>query len=153
MNKNIINELLNSHEVNLIETHLVYSFIQKNKLEYTNSPIISKLLEGFNANSIIYSLVSTLEIKDLKLLENYLELLIPENDRKINGAFFTPTYVVDFIIKEVSPNNDDKCLDPSCGCGAFLIGLVEYYQRTFNKSVKNIIRENIYGSDILDEVV
>jgi len=150
MNKSIINELLNSHEINLIEQHLIYSFLQNNQLESNKSPIISELLADFKTEPEIYLLVSTLDIRDLKLLENYLELLIPKNDRKVNGAFFTPTYVVDFIIKEVSPKNKDKCLDPSCGCGAFLIGLAEYYQKTFNKSVKETIKENIYGSDILD---
>jgi adenine-specific DNA-methyltransferase len=150
MNKSIINELLNSHEINLIEKHLIYSFLQNNNLETNKNPIISELLADFKTEPEIYLLVSTLDIKELKLLENYLELLIPTNDRKVNGAFFTPTYVVDFIIKEVSPKNKDKCLDPSCGCGAFLIGLVEYYQKTFNKSVKEIIKENIYGSDILN---
>ena len=150
MNKSTINELLNSHEINLIEKHLIYSFVQNNDLESNNSTIISELLADFKTESEIYLLVSTLGIKDLKLLENYLELLIPTNDRKVNGAFFTPTYVVDFIIKEVSPKNKDKCLDLSCGCGAFLIGLVEYYQKTFKKSVKETIKENIYGSDILN---
>lgn len=150
MNKSIINELLNSHEINLIEKHLIYSFLQNNDLELSKSPIVSELLADFKTEPEIYLLVSTLDIKDLKLLENYLELLIPKNDRKVNGAFFTPTYVVDFIIKETSPKNNYKCLDPSCGCGAFLIGLVEYYQKTFKKSVKETIKENIYGSDILN---
>ena len=149
MNKNTIKELINSHDINLIEKHFIYSFLQNNNLDSSKSPIISELLFDFKIESEIYLLVSTLEIKDLKLLENYLELLIPKKDRKVNGAFFTPTYVVDFIIKEVSPKNNDKCLDPSCGCGAFLIGLVEYYQKTFNKSVKKTIKNNIYGSDIL----
>lgn len=150
MNKSIINELLNSHEINLIEKHLIYSFLQNNDLQLSKSPIISELLADFITEPEIYLIVSTLEIKDLKLLENYLELLIPKNDRKVNGAFFTPTYVVEFIIKETSPKINDKCLDPSCGCGAFLIGLVEYYQQTFKKSVKETIKENIYGSDILN---
>lgn len=150
MNKSIINELLNFYEIHLIEQHLVYSFIQNNNLDYKKSPIISKLFGGFKTITKIDLLVSTLHIQDLKLLENYLELLIPKNDRKVNGAFFTPTYIVDFIIKEISPKFEDKCLDPSCGCGAFLIGLVEFYQKTFNKSVKEITQSNIYGSDILD---
>ncbi|GAB5418245.1 MAG: hypothetical protein Crog4KO_16500 [Crocinitomicaceae bacterium] len=150
MNKSIINELISSHEIPLIEKHLIYSFLQNNDLDSSKSPIISELFADFKTDPEIYSLTSTLEIKDLKVLENYLELLIPENDRKVNGAFFTPTYVVDFIINEVSPKNNDKCLDPSCGCGAFLIGLVEYYQKTFGKSIKAIIAENIYGSDILN---
>lgn len=150
MKKSIINELLNSHEIDLIEKHLIYSFIQNNELESSKSTIVSELLADFKTEPEIYLLVSTLDIKDLKLLENYLELLIPKNDRKVNGAFFTPTYVVDFIIKETSPKINEKCLDPSCGCGAFLIGLVEYYQKTFKKSVKQTIKENIYGSDILN---
>lgn len=149
MNKSTINELINSHEINLIEKHLIYSFLHNNDLDSTKSPIISELLTDFKIEPKVYLLVSTLGIKDLKLLENYLELLIPENDRKINGAFFTPTYIVEFIINEVSPKENDKCLDPSCGCGAFLIGLVEYYQKTFDKCVKATIKENIYGSDIL----
>ena len=150
MNKNILNELLNSQEINLIEKHFIYSFLQNNQLESSSSPIISELLLDFKIDPKIYPLVLALDIKDLKLLENYLELLIPKNDRKVNGAFFTPTYVVDFIIKEVSPKGKDKCLDPSCGCGAFLIGLVEYYIKTFNKSVRETIKENIFGSDILE---
>lgn len=150
MNKSTINELLNSRELSLIERHLIYSFLQNNDLDANKSPVISELLADFQLDPEISLLVSTLDIKDLKLLENYLELLIPKNDRKVNGAFFTPTYVVDFIIKEVSPKNEDKCLDPSCGCGAFLIGLVEYYQKTFNKRLKETIKENIYGSDILN---
>ncbi len=150
MNKSTINDLLNSHEINLIEKHLIYSFLQNNNLKSNKNSIISELLADFKIEPELYLLVSTLDIKELKHLENYLELLIPQNDRKVNGAFFTPTYVVDFIIKEVSPKTKDKCLDPSCGCGAFLIGLVEYYQKTFSKSIKKTIKENIYGSDILD---
>jgi len=150
MNKGIINDLINSKEINLIEQHLIYSFLQNKKLNSNESPIISELLKDFNPNPEIYLQISTLDITDLKLLENYLELLIPKNDRKINGAFFTPTYVVEFIINEVSPKPNDKCLDPSCGCGAFLIGLVEYYKEHHNKSVKDTIKENIYGSDILN---
>ena len=148
--KDIINKLINSHEINIIEKHLIYSFLQNNQLDLNKSPIIFNLLKNFKSEPEISLFVSALEINDLKHLENYLEFLIPKNDRKVNGAFFTPAYVVDFIIKEVSPQNNDKCLDPSCGCGAFLIGLTEHYQKIFKKSVKATIKDNIYGSDILD---
>ena len=149
MNKSLINELLNSHDIDLIEAHLIYSFLRNKELNINESPVISDLLKNFTPNPQIYIQISTLDITNLKLLENYLELLIPKADRKINGAFFTPSYIVEFIIKEVSPKLDDKCLDPSCGCGAFLIGLVEYYKANYKKSVKEIIKENIFGSDIL----
>ena len=150
INKGIINELLNSKNVNAIQQHIIYSFIENNNLNIENSPILSKLFQEFILDPNLYLQISSLRITDIKLLENYLELLIPKNDRKVNGAFFTPTYVVDFIINEVQPREKDKCLDPSCGCGAFLIGLVEYYKEKYNKKIKDTVIENIYGSDILD---
>ena len=150
MYKSALNELINAHDIKSIEQHFIYSFVVNKNLDTRENPILLQLFKGFELNPKIFLLISSFEIMELKSLEKYLELLIPENDRKLNGAFFTPTYVVDFIINEVKPQMNDKCLDPSCGCGAFLIGLVEYYQRTYDKSIKTIIRDNIYGSDILN---
>lgn len=149
MDKSAINELINAHNIKSVEQHFIYSFVDNRNLNTKKSPILSQLFNGFELNSKIYLLISSFEINELKSLEKFLELLIPEKDRKLNGAFFTPNYVVDFIVNEVKPQINDKCLDPSCGCGAFLVGLVEYYKKTFNKSVKTIIKDNIYGSDIL----
>lgn len=150
MKKAILNEMVKSYNLKDIESHLVYSFLNSNKLDYSNNEILNSYFNGFNENSKIYFDVLNLQIITIKELENYLELLIPAEDRKFNGAFFTPTYIVDFIINEVKPNEKDKNLDPSCGCGAFLIGLAEYYKTTFEKSVKKTVQENIFGSDILD---
>ena len=150
ISKASILELVNAGNIEVIEQHLVYSFIQHNNLSINNSPVISNLLCEFKLNEDIFQKVECLKIYDLKQLENYLELLIPKNDRKINGAFFTPTYIVEFIINKVSPKSNDKCLDPSCGCGAFLIGLVEYFSCKYGHSIKKIIQNNIFGSDILE---
>ncbi|MDI9320652.1 MAG: N-6 DNA methylase [Phycisphaerales bacterium] len=69
-----------------------------------------------------------------------MELIIPVGDRKLNGAFFTPGYIIDFIINEIRPKENDTNLEPSCGCGAFLVDLTDYYKRTFNKPIKKIIK-------------
>jgi adenine-specific DNA-methyltransferase len=150
MKKGIINEMVKSYNLKEIESHLIYSFLNSNKLDYSKNEILNNYFIYFKENSILYFDIFKLEITTIKELENYLELLIPAEDRKFNGAFFTPTYIVDFIINEVKPNVNDKNLDPSCGCGAFLIGLAEYYKKMFNKSVKKTVQENIFGSDILD---
>lgn len=150
INKGIINDILKTQDIDVIEKHLVYSFIRNKNLDFEKSPIIKKLLRDFELQTDVYLKLSPLEISNLKQLENYLELLIPKTDRKVNGAFFTPTYIVDYIVSEVSPKEKDKCLDPSCGCGAFLIGIAEYYQKNYRKPIKKIIKENIFGSDILD---
>ena len=150
MDKSIINELIEAHDIKSIEQHFIYSFIKNKNLDFRKSPILFQLLNDFKLNPEIFLQISVLEITELKSLEKYLELLIPKEDRKLNGAFFTPTYIVDFIINELKPDIDDKCLDPSCGCGAFLIGLVEYYKKNSDKNIKEIIKKNIYGSDILN---
>lgn len=120
--------------------HLIYHYLTSNKLDYSNNNILSKYLETFTQSSKLYFDIYNLDIFTLKDLENYLELLIPQQDRKFNGAFFTPTYIVDFIINEVKPNQNAKNLDPSCGCGAFLIGIAEYYKENFKKSIKETIK-------------
>ena len=119
----------------------------KRFVEKHNIPLQASLNDYFDSNILIGKQI--LEVENFETLENFLEVLIPQDDRKLNGAFFTPRYVVDFIINEIQPKENETNLDPSCGCGAFLIGLVKYYKQTFNKPIKETVRENIFGSDIL----
>ena len=147
--KALLNELITSQDIMCLEQHLIFQYLVNKKLDFSQSLILTTYFRDFEQNTKLSFDVSTLDIETIKDLENNLELIIPQNDRKLNGAFFTPDYIVDFIIKEVKPQKDDKNLDPSCGCGAFLVGLTDYYKTTFSKSVKSIVKENIYGSDIL----
>jgi len=148
--KTILNNLITIHDITLLEQHLIYTYLANAKINYSKSPILKEYLENFEKNVQLYLDISSLNISTIKELENYLELIIPISDRKLNGAFFTPEYIVDYIIKEIQPKEDDTNLDPSCGCGAFLVGLAEYYKNKFNKPIRRIIKENIYGSDILN---
>lgn len=147
--KAILNDLVSNQDLTSLEKHLVCQYLDNKKLDFTKSPILTKYLKGFEQDTNLFFGVSALEIETIKDLENHLELIIPQTDRKLNGAFFTPDYIIDFIINEVKPQPNNKNLDPSCGCGAFLIGLTDYYKNTFDKSIKSIVKENIFGSDIL----
>ena len=147
--KTILNELIGAHDVKSLEQHLVYAYLISNKIDFTKSPIISCYFKDFEKIPQLYFYTSSLPINTIKELENCLELIIPIEDRKLNGAFFTPDYIIDFIIHEIKPKETDRNLDPSCGCGAFLIGLVDYYKHNFKKFIKQIVKDNIYGSDIL----
>lgn len=149
INKGILNELIKTQDLNKLEQHLIYAYVTSKKLDYLQSSILTDYFKDFTQDTELYFDTSSFEISTIKALENCLELIIPLSDRKLNGAFFTPDYIIDFIINEVNPQIDHKNLDPSCGCGAFLVGLTDYYKRTFDKSVKEIIQQNIYGSDIL----
>lgn len=150
MKKGILNQLIQNQNLKSLEQHLIYTYLKNNKLDYEKSPILKSYLNDFEQNPTLYFDTLALNILNIKELENHLELIIPVSDRKLNGAFFTPDYVINFIIHEIKPKESDKNLDPSCGCGAFLVGLTEYYRTTFEKKIKDIIKENIFGSDILE---
>jgi type I restriction-modification system DNA methylase subunit len=147
--KGLINQLIKNQDFTSLEQHLVYSYLTNNKLNFDKSPILTRYFKDFEPNPQLYFDTSSLEISNIKELENYLELIIPISDRKLNGAFFTPNYIINFIINEIQPKESDTNLDPSCGCGAFLVGLADYYKRTYGKSIRRIVKENIFGSDIL----
>jgi adenine-specific DNA-methyltransferase len=148
--KVLLNQLIQTHDLKSLEQHLVYSYLRNNNLKYDRSPILTNYFKNFEQNPQLYFDASSLRISNIKDLENHLELIIPISDRKLNGTFFTPDYIIDFILDEIQPSESDTNLDPSCGCGAFLVGLVHYYKRTFNKPIHKIVKENIFGSDILE---
>jgi methylase of polypeptide subunit release factors len=148
--KGILNQLIQTNDLASIEKHLIYSYLTDNKIDYSKHSILNSYFKGFEKIPQLYFDTSSLGIRTIKELENYLELIIPITDRKFNGAFFTPDYIIDFIIQELQPKEDHKNLDPSCGCGAFLVGLTDYYKKTFNKPIRRILKENVYGSDILE---
>lgn len=149
INRSLLSDILDEFDIQEIETHLIYHFLKTREIDYTRSPILSDYFTGFEINERLFLDLSSLHLNKIRELGKYLELLIPKKDRKLNGAFFTPTYIVNFIIDTVDPKFDSKCLDPSCGCGAFLLGFVEYVKSRYNKSIKDTLRENVYGVDIL----
>jgi len=145
-----IDRLIALHGTDTVEQHLVHAFLRNKGLRYWENPILSAYFSGFHQKDPLANDVDELGLDSIKKLEKCLELAIPESDRKLNGAYFTPDYVTSFIIAEVSPKECHRNLDPSCGCGAFLVGLTEYYRNEYGKAVRDTVRENIFGADILD---
>lgn len=136
-------------EIIITERNLLFFFLQKEGLNFSDSPLLSHYFNGFEADWQLMTQFEQKNICTIKDVERELEVMIPENDRKINGAFFTPSYVVDFIIRELAPHDCDRVIDLSCGCGAFLIGLLDYFKQNSNKPLRHILRENVFGADIL----
>jgi hypothetical protein len=101
--KGIINQLIQTYDLKSLERQLVYSYLTNNKLNFDKSPILKSYFKDFEQNPKLYFDTSSLHISSIKELENYLELIIPMSDRKFNGAFFTPDYIIDFIINEIQP--------------------------------------------------
>lgn len=102
----------------------------------------------------------------LKMTEKRAKVLEKHVHRKEQGIYYTPTYIVDYIVRntlgellksgEVPPEKI-RVLDPACGSGSFLIKafdvLSEYYKKKGLNldniiKYKEIVSNNIYGVDL-----
>lgn len=87
--------------------------------------------------------------------------------RKERGIYYTPTYIVDYIVKntlgellkKTKPNKayNIKVLDPACGSGSFLIRVFDEFVGYYQKHIPGefgylrkieILKNNIYGVDL-----
>ena len=112
----------------------------------------------------------------LKKTEKRAKLTEVKTHRKEQGIYYTPTYIVDYIVKNtlgelLKDKNVDvskiKILDPACGSGSFLIkafDVLEEYQDKHNKRYSDakkefdfpriskvktdIVLNNLYGVDL-----
>lgn len=151
--KKIILDLALKYGTVAVEKQLVKSYLDSRKIAHWNSILISNYFEDFEENSMVSFIINKIVPPNVKELEDALALLLPENIKSLNGIFFTPDFIVKFIINELVPEPNAQILDPCCGYGAFLIGIVEYYKSKFGKSIKQTLQENIFAADILNENV
>lgn len=103
-----------------------------------------------------------------------VELLNTKGDRKATGSYYTPEYLVDYIVqevvsplilkKEVNEITKLKILDPSMGSGHFLLGVVKFLEKSiieiqdsndkvkgaieFDKIRKEVLKNCVFGIDI-----
>lgn len=90
--------------------------------------------------------------------------------RKLQGIYYTPQYVVRYIVQQtlgrlLQDGRDPltlKVLDPACGSGAFLIEAFDVLRRAYNSRypemspqdvTNNILTKNLYGVDLDDQAV
>ncbi len=148
----ILKELKNKYETKDIEEAFVNFYLLKKQIEVKNNLLIKSILEK-NRVKIreITSIIATF-FKQITLLDliKVFELLIPEEDKKINGAFFTSRLVTNYIVHETITSKNLKICDPSCGCGAFLIEAANYIRLHFKSKIIEVIQNNLYGIDIAD---
>ena len=103
----------------------------------------------------------------IELISNIYEILLGKEAQSQDKAFYTPFYLVDYILKQsITPyldeNKECRVLDPACGSGIFL---VECFRRMVEKNLdengyfkddeklKQLLLHNIYGVDKSDEAI
>jgi len=140
-------ELIKKYQISDIEKNILYHYAKQNDLKFHNSKILS---DYFSDITIHNEIINKIFIDNsIETLEYYLELLIPEEDKNINGAFFTPEFIINYILNALNIEKNSQIFDPSCGCGSFLLSAIKILKDKFNYKIKDIIKNNIFGSDIL----
>lgn len=102
------------------------------------------------------------------MTDDLQDKLATEDRQKETGSYYTPRYIVDYIVDEtITPLYDEyddldnlSVCDPACGAGVFLIGALEHIseerqRRNPNlgefKARKRTAEHNLYGVDLLPE--
>lgn len=103
----------------------------------------------------------------IEFISNVYEKFIGKENQAKNGAYYTPTFLVDYIVKETVAEFldthegwDCRVLDPACGSGIFLVEslrrMIDKYialngiqtrREHFKKALVEIVTKNIFGID------
>lgn len=97
--------------------------------------------------------------RDSSILGEMYERSMEKEERKRKGSFYTPHYIVDYIVNNIMSNLDlkknpcIKVLDPSCGSGYFLVRVYEILMEKFNENldhIRNTFKDKIYTIETED---
>ena len=104
----------------------------------------------------------------IEFVSNVYESFIGEENQKNEGAYYTPLFLVDYILAETVEKYFDnkytyncRVLDPACGSGIFLVEtlrkIIERFieihpvlasnPKTFKQALHNLAKNNIFGVD------
>lgn len=98
----------------------------------------------------------------IELISNMYEILLGENGREKDNAFYTPNYLVEYILDNVTnatlkAKKQFSILDPACGSGVFLVNSYRRIVEEFlggeqyckdDELLKRLLTDNIFGVDI-----
>ncbi|MDR0303396.1 MAG: SAM-dependent methyltransferase [Chitinispirillales bacterium] len=140
------------------------------QIPITAYSIIKRLLKSEDMGSGQFSLFDLYDfsIIPIEFISNVYESFIGVENQAKDGAYYTPLFLVDYILSEtigkrLAETNDTNCktLDPACGSGVFLVEtlrkLIETYLLNnkdikrdgdnFKSAIKKIAEDNIFGID------
>ncbi|MCX6743439.1 MAG: N-6 DNA methylase, partial [Candidatus Parcubacteria bacterium] len=169
------------YDSKLFEPHIIDSD-KFEIVEYALAEVIDNLYKTkagirYNFDQIPADILGSIYEQYLGHIQREGEAKDSKSKRKSQGIYYTPRYIVDYIVKNTVGEyikgkslhevQKIKILDPACGSGSFLIRAFEeldnYLEKEKNQTQKDdfkdylrkiqILSENIYGVDLDDEAV
>ena len=136
---------------------------KKNYLEYDFSIIPADVLGNVYENYLGHQLKKSKK-------EEHLDKNLKK--RKEQGIYYTPKFIVDYIVQNALGPVLDKCksvndlqkikiLDPACGSGSFLVAAMNFLIKKYEEfNIKpdgllkiQVLKDNIYGVDLDQQAV
>ncbi len=133
---------------------------EKQGIKDVHLEVLYHLFNGYNISNGQQSLfdIYNFEIIPIELISEVYERFIGIEKQRAEGAFYTPSFLVDYILektvkKHLIKHNSCKVFDPSCGSGIFLVEALRHIiernlinnKKISTQKLKNIIKENIFG--------
>ena len=95
----------------------------------------------------------------IQLISHVYEAFLKDNSKKQKGIYYTPYFLVDFMLNQLFSGTDApdlkkaRCLDAAVGSGAFLVECFKRIQASFNRTLsfaekKKILETQLFGIDI-----
>ncbi len=105
--------------------------------------------------STLVKFIKELELFDFEKIESDVigriyEKLIPIEERKKLGQYYTPPQIIELILKLIVKEPNQRVLDPSCGSGGFLVGAYKYLLNLKEKTRATTEHEN---QTLLNQIV
>lgn len=135
-------------------------------LHYLSNKQISPSKDFINFLELHIENLSLIDIPTIKDIENintieelayHFDNIFPDNERRINGIYFTPNTVVQLMTNySLELFNNSKIpdiLDPAVGSGIFLLSMAKKMAKLYQVSITEVIENHLFGIDIMVENV
>lgn len=147
-------------DINVVNRLFLSAFMRHyNLVPQFNSLLVENYINDEDEDAILlFDFIGQLKKYEfdyaIEELNQLFEFVISPSDRMVTGAIYTPAYIRERIVYELTEEYDDVVLsqkrfaDISCGCGGFFLTVAVLIHTKCNKSYTEIYKDNIFGIDI-----
>jgi adenine-specific DNA-methyltransferase len=140
------------HDEIMLNKVIVTMFIRANALEGLKNRLLRDLFLDTTKVSALFIMEFPTSFSLDEVIEAF-ELGVPDKEKVLNGAIYTPGYIKDFIIEETLAKVQGDlsgilAADISCGCGGFLCSMAMHLKERTGQSYTKIFKSRLFGLDI-----